>query len=161
MNHEPGEIRLLEPIRIERESLEEKLIANDSLFSLQVIILLTELCKIHNLPIPSDIHNLRTPFNNLPASSQFQDYSHRQNSSNSHASQNNHESAHPQQAMPQLQQNASQYQQPQPMQHDDSEPEEDIEDVVGESDQDSDVEEDLPLELDDGRSSNKVIYRAS
>lgn len=32
---------------------------------------------------------------------------------------------------------------------------EDIEDVVGESDQDSDAEEDLPLELDDGRSANK------
>lgn len=31
----------------------------------------------------------------------------------------------------------------------------DIEDVVGESDQDSDAEEDLPLELDDGRSANK------
>lgn len=36
----------------------------------------------------------------------------------------------------------------------DSDPE-DIEDVVGESDQDSDAEEDLPLELDDGRSANK------
>lgn len=33
----------------------------------------------------------------------------------------------------------------------DSDPEED----VGESDQDSDAEEDLPLELDDGRSANK------
>lgn len=32
---------------------------------------------------------------------------------------------------------------------------EDIEDAVGESDQDSDAEEDLPLELDDGRSANK------
>jgi ubiquitin-conjugating enzyme E2 Q len=29
------------------------------------------------------------------------------------------------------------------------------EDNVGESDQDSDAEEDLPLELDDGRSANK------
>lgn len=36
----------------------------------------------------------------------------------------------------------------------DSDPE-DIEDAVGESDQDSDAEEDLPLELDDGRSANK------
>lgn len=36
----------------------------------------------------------------------------------------------------------------------DSDPE-DIEDVVGDSDQDSDAEEDLPLELDDGRSANK------
>ena len=33
----------------------------------------------------------------------------------------------------------------------DSDPEED----VGDSDQDSDAEEDLPLELDDGRSANK------
>jgi ubiquitin-conjugating enzyme E2 Q len=43
-----------------------------------------------------------------------------------------------------------------PKNHDefDSDPE-DIEDVVGESDQDSDAEEDLPLELDDGRSANK------
>lgn len=41
-----------------------------------------------------------------------------------------------------------------PMNHDDSDAE-DIEDVVGESDQDSDAEEDLPLELDDGRSANK------
>jgi len=32
---------------------------------------------------------------------------------------------------------------------------EDLEDAVGESDQDSDAEEDLPLELDDGRSANK------
>lgn len=40
------------------------------------------------------------------------------------------------------------------MNHDDSDAE-DIEDVVGESDQDSDAEEDLPLELDDGRSANK------
>ncbi len=31
---------------------------------------------------------------------------------------------------------------------------EDIEDIVGES-EDSDAEEDLPLELDDGRSANK------
>lgn len=36
---------------------------------------------------------------------------------------------------------------------DDTDPE-DIEDVVGES-EDSDGEEDLPLELDDGRSANK------
>lgn len=36
---------------------------------------------------------------------------------------------------------------------------EDIEDVVGvESDQDSDAEEDLPLELDDGRNANKVKF---
>lgn len=42
-----------------------------------------------------------------------------------------------------------------PMNHElDSDPE-DIEDAVGESDQDSDAEEDLPLELDDGRSANK------
>lgn len=120
----------------------------------QVIILLTELCKIHNLPIPSEIHNLRTPFSNVPASSQFHEYSHRQNSSNSHASQN-HEAAHLQQP---TQQQPMQQQQPQPMQHDDieSDPEEDIEDVVGESDQESDAEEDLPLELDDGRNSNKT-----
>lgn len=32
----------------------------------------------------------------------------------------------------------------------------DIDDVVGESDQDSEAEEDLPLEMDDGRNINKV-----
>lgn len=32
----------------------------------------------------------------------------------------------------------------------------DIDDVVGESDQDSEAEEDLPLEMDDGRNTNKV-----
>jgi hypothetical protein len=59
--------------------------------------------------------------------------------------------------MPHLQAAQQQQQQPQQMQHDDLDTDpEDIEDVVGESDQESDAEEDLLLELDDGRNANKV-----
>lgn len=38
---------------------------------------------------------------------------------------------------------------------DDSDPEE-VEDIIGESEQESEGDEDLPLEMDDGRNANKV-----
>lgn len=38
----------------------------------------------------------------------------------------------------------------------DSDPEE-IEDIIGESEQESEGDEDLPLEMDEGRNANKVI----
>ncbi|CAO1384454.1 unnamed protein product [Diamesa hyperborea] len=91
----------------------------------QVRILLVELCTIHNVPIPLELHNIAATFREMPAAVQ------RPASQKSNSSQNNHD------------------------QDIDTDPE-DIEDVVGvESDQDSDAEEDLPLELDDGRNANK------
>ena len=87
-----------------------------------------ELCTIHNVPIPLELHNIAATFREMPAAVQ------RPASQKSNSSQNNHD------------------------QDIDTDPE-DIEDVVGvESDQDSDAEEDLPLELDDGRNANKVQF---
>lgn len=92
----------------------------------QVRILLMELCTIHNLPIPHELHNITATFHDLSASQ----FAHMENSQKSNSSQNNHDLDIDSDA-------------------------EDIEDNVGESDQESDGEEDLPLELDDGRNSNK------
>lgn len=86
-------------------------------------ILLRELCRLHNVPLPPDIDNLTIPFQLPPP--------------NSASSLN--------------QQPAAQHQ------IDDIESDQDdIEDPIGDSEQESEADEDLPLEMDDGRSTNKV-----
>lgn len=88
----------------------------------QVGILLRELCRLHNVPLPPDIDNLTIPFQLPPP--------------NSASSLN--------------QQPAAQHQ------IDDIESDQDdIEDPIGDSEQESEADEDLPLEMDDGRSTNK------
>ncbi|XP_067637985.1 ubiquitin-conjugating enzyme E2 Q2 isoform X2 [Eurosta solidaginis] len=88
----------------------------------QVDILLRELCRLHNVPLPPDIDNLTIPFQ-LP----------------------------PQNASPLHQQPAAQQQ----IEDIDSDQDE-VEDLVCESEQESEGDEDLPLEMDDVRSANKV-----
>ncbi|XP_055380311.1 ubiquitin-conjugating enzyme E2 Q2 [Condylostylus longicornis] len=86
----------------------------------QVGILLRELCRLHNVPLPPDLDNLTIPFQLPPSNS----------SPVNPASQN------------------------QQIEEIDSDPDE-IEDPVGDSEQESDGDEDLPLEMDDGRNTNK------
>lgn len=86
-----------------------------------------ELCRIHCCLLPMEINQLST-FHSAPMASSNQNNG--QNHSNGRTPSKNH------------------------VDDIDSDVEE-LEDVVGDSDQDSDAEEDLPLELDDGRSANK------
>lgn len=94
-----------------------------SITNKQVEILLRELCRLHNVPLPSELDSLMLP---QPIPGDFL----------SNYSNLNQE----QQAI------------------DDSDPD-DIEDGVGESEPESEVDEDLPLEMDDSRNSNKVNER--
>ncbi|XP_059223456.1 ubiquitin-conjugating enzyme E2 Q2 isoform X1 [Stomoxys calcitrans] len=89
----------------------------------QVGILLRELCRLHNVPLPPDIDNLTIPFQLPPPTSS--------------SSLN--------------QQPAAQHQI-----EDIESDQDDIEDPIGDSEQESEADEDLPLEMDDGRSTNKV-----
>ncbi|XP_075157050.1 ubiquitin-conjugating enzyme E2 Q2 isoform X2 [Haematobia irritans] len=88
----------------------------------QVGILLRELCRLHNVPLPPDIDNLTIPFQLPPPTSS--------------SSLN--------------QQPAAQHQI-----EDIESDQDDIEDPIGDSEQESEADEDLPLEMDDGRSANK------
>ncbi|XP_059621640.1 ubiquitin-conjugating enzyme E2 Q2 isoform X1 [Phlebotomus argentipes] len=83
----------------------------------QVGILIRELCRLHNCPLPPDLDNLALPLH------------------------------HPDPP-------AAVHSQAQPIDDNESDGD-DLDDVVGESDQESEAEEDLPLEMDDGRSTNK------
>ncbi|XP_055676895.1 ubiquitin-conjugating enzyme E2 Q2 isoform X2 [Lutzomyia longipalpis] len=83
----------------------------------QVGILIRELCRLHNCPLPPDLDNLALPLQQPDPPAAV--HSHAQSI-------------------------------------DDNESDgDDLDDVVGESDQESEAEEDLPLEMDDGRSTNK------
>ncbi|CAD7087262.1 unnamed protein product [Hermetia illucens] len=84
----------------------------------QVGILLRELCRLHNVPLPPDLDNLTIPFQLPPA---------------------NASPVHPQNHQ---------------IEEIESDPDE-IEDPVGDSEQESEGDEDLPLEMDDGRNVNK------
>ncbi|XP_055902989.1 ubiquitin-conjugating enzyme E2 Q2 [Eupeodes corollae] len=85
----------------------------------QVGILLRELCRLHNVPLPPDLDNLTIPFQLPPPSVS---------------------------PLHQMQQHQ--------IDDIDSDPDE-IEDPVGDSEQESEGDEDLPLEMDDGRNINK------
>lgn len=85
----------------------------------QVGILLRELCRLHNVPLPPDIDNLAIPFQ-LP-------------------------SVNP----------SALHQLPAAQIEDIDSDQEEIEEPIGDSEQESEGEEDLPLEMDDGRSANK------
>ncbi|XP_055637599.1 ubiquitin-conjugating enzyme E2 Q2 isoform X2 [Toxorhynchites rutilus septentrionalis] len=99
----------------------------------QVDILLRELCRIHTVPLPPDLDNLAIPFQ-----------------PHAPGTPSPHQAAY---------QGAHQLHQQQPQQHhqiDEIDSDcDDIEDVVGESEQESEGEEDLSLEMDDGRSTAK------
>ncbi|EDS33479.1 ubiquitin-conjugating enzyme E2 q [Culex quinquefasciatus] len=103
----------------------------------QVEILLRELCRLHTVPLPPDLDNLSIP---------FQPHAPGHPASHHHHGHPLHPHLHPQAQQ--------QHQQQQQIDEIDSDCD-DIEDVVGESDQESEGEEDLPLEMDDGRSSAK------
>lgn len=114
----------------------------------QVHILLRELCRQHTVPLPPDLETLKKAFQpNGDAAGQLQHPA---------AHQQQQHGMSPQQLLPALQQQHQQLQmqQQQPIEEIDSDCD-DIEDVVGESDQESEGEEDLPLEMDDGRSTAK------
>lgn len=114
----------------------------------QVHILLRELCRQHTVPLPPDLETLKKAFQpNGGAAGQLQHPA---------AHQQQQHGMSPQQLLPALQQQHQQLQmqQQQPIEEIDSDCD-DIEDVVGESDQESEGEEDLPLEMDDGRSTAK------
>lgn len=114
----------------------------------QVHILLRELCRQHTVPLPPDLETLKKAFQpNGGAAGQLQ---------HPGAHQQQQHGMSPQQLLPALQQQHQQLQmqQQQPIEEIDSDCD-DIEDVVGESDQESEGEEDLPLEMDDGRSTAK------
>lgn len=80
-------------------------------------ILLRELCRLHNVPLPSNLDSLSIQYP-FPGAAAVQ--------------------MHQQQQGAQIEEIESD------------------EDVVGESEQESEGEEDLPLEMDDGRNANKV-----
>lgn len=113
----------------------------------QVEILLRELCRLHTVPLPPDLDNLSIPFQphapGHPAS----------HPAHLHGGGGGGHPLHPH-LHPQAQQQQQQQQHQQQFDEIDSDCD-DIEDVVGESDQESEGEEDLPLEMDDGRSSAK------
>lgn len=90
------------------------------------------------MPLPPDLDNLSIP---------FQPHAPGHPASHHHHGHPLHPHLHPQAQQ--------QHQQQQQIDEIDSDCD-DIEDVVGESDQESEGEEDLPLEMDDGRSSAKV-----
>ncbi|KAL9878428.1 ubiquitin-conjugating enzyme E2 Q2 isoform X2 [Glossina fuscipes] len=94
----------------------------------QVGILLRELCRLHNVPLPPDIDNLTIPFQLPPPSSAS--------------------SLHQQ---PTAAAAVEQQQQIEDIESDQDE----IEDPVADSEQESEIDEDLPLEMDDVRSANK------
>ncbi|XP_055699221.1 ubiquitin-conjugating enzyme E2 Q2 isoform X1 [Phlebotomus papatasi] len=83
----------------------------------QVGLLIRELCRLHNCPLPPDLDNLALPLQqpNPPPAVHSQAQSIDENESDG----------------------------------------DDLDDAVGESDQESEAEEDLPLEMDEGRSTNK------
>lgn len=88
-----------------------------------------ELCRLHNVPLPPDIDNLTIPFQLPPPSSAS--------------------SLHQQ---PTAAAAVEQQQQIEDIESDQDE----IEDPVADSEQESEIDEDLPLEMDDVRSANKV-----
>ncbi|KAL9698059.1 hypothetical protein quinque_001500 [Culex quinquefasciatus] len=108
-----------------------------TMLATSVEILLRELCRLHTVPLPPDLDNLSIP---------FQPHAPGHPASHHHHGHPLHPHLHPQAQQ--------QHQQQQQIDEIDSDCD-DIEDVVGESDQESEGEEDLPLEMDDGRSSAK------
>lgn len=87
----------------------------------QVNILLRELCRLHTVPLPSELDTLLLP----PNAEFYKLVSNAQQQNEQHAAV------------------------------DDSDAEE-IEDATLESEPESEVDEDLSLEMDDGRNANKV-----
>lgn len=96
----------------------------------QVGILIRELCRLHNLPLPSDLDNLSLQFPGpgtaAAAAAAALPYGNGNAASKHHAEDLESEDA------------------------------DDADDGLAESDQDSDVEDDLPLEMDEGKAAMKV-----
>lgn len=105
---------------------------------LQVGILLRELCRLHNVPLPPDIDNLALPLQTPPPSASPLRCEQRPGGGGGGAGGGGGGGG----------------------QHGGNEEtdsdQEDIEDPIGESEQESEGDEDLPLEMDDVRSTNKV-----
>uniref|UniRef100_A0A8W7PLZ9 UBC core domain-containing protein n=2 Tax=gambiae species complex TaxID=44542 RepID=A0A8W7PLZ9_ANOCL len=116
--------------------------------NITVHILLRELCRQHTVPLPPDLETLKKAFQ--PNGGAAGAHLHP-------AAQLHQHGMSPQQLLPAHQQHQQlqlQQQQQQAIDEIDSDCD-DIEDVVGDSDQESEGEEDLPLEMDDGRSTAK------
>ncbi|EDW72141.1 uncharacterized protein Dwil_GK10301 [Drosophila willistoni] len=97
----------------------------------QVGILLRELCRLHNVPLPPDIDNLTLPLQTPPPSVSPLRCDQRSAGGGGGGGVGSHGN-----------------------EETDSDQEE-IEDPIGESEQESEGDEDLPLEMDDVRSTNK------
>ncbi|XP_016982457.1 ubiquitin-conjugating enzyme E2 Q2 [Drosophila rhopaloa] len=97
----------------------------------QVGILLRELCRLHNVPLPPDIDNLALPLQTPPPSASPLRCDQRPGGGGAGGGGGPHGN-----------------------EETDSDQEE-IEDPIGESEQESEGDEDLPLEMDDVRSTNK------
>ncbi|EDW43967.1 ubiquitin-conjugating enzyme E2 Q2 isoform X1 [Drosophila sechellia] len=97
----------------------------------QVGILLRELCRLHNVPLPPDIDNLALPLQTPPPSASPLRCEQRPGGGGAGGGGGPHGN-----------------------EETDSDQEE-IEDPIGESEQESEGDEDLPLEMDDVRSTNK------
>lgn len=102
---------------------------------MQVGILLRELCRLHNVPLPPDIDNLALPLQTPPPSASPLRCEQRPGGGGAGGGGGPHGN-----------------------EETDSDQEE-IEDPIGESEQESEGDEDLPLEMDDVRSTSKVSFR--
>lgn len=98
----------------------------------QVGILLRELCRLHNVPLPPDIDNLTLPLQTPPPSASPLRLERSGGGGVGGGGPGPHGN-----------------------EETDSDQDE-IEDPIGESEQESEGDEDLPLEMDDVRNTNKV-----
>lgn len=106
------------------------------LFVFKVGILLRELCRLHNVPLPPDIDNLTLPLQTPPPSASPLRFERSAGGGSGGGVG------------------------PGPHGNEETDSDQDeIEDPIGESEQESEGDEDLPLEMDDVRSTNKVSNR--
>lgn len=106
------------------------------LFIFKVGILLRELCRLHNVPLPPDIDNLTLPLQTPPPSASPLRFERSAGGGGGGGVGGVGPGPHGNEET-------------------DSDQDE-IEDPIGESEQESEGDEDLPLEMDDVRSTNKV-----
>lgn len=108
----------------------------DYVYVFKVGILLRELCRLHNVPLPPDIDNLTLPLQTPPPSASPLRFERSAGGGGGGGVGGVGPGPHGNEET-------------------DSDQEE-IEDPIGESEQESEGDEDLPLEMDDVRSTNKV-----
>lgn len=92
--------------------------------------MIRELCRLHNCPLPPDLDNLTLQYPTRPSVAERLDGQQQQRG---HGNNNNSHIVDVE-----------------------SDGEEDLENLESDDQEGSDVEEDLPLEMDDGKNTNKV-----